>query len=50
MYGCDPLLSDEMIEGCGVKAPDIGRAREVLGREPVVGLREGLKETIRWFQ
>ena len=50
MYGCDPLLSDEMVEGFGVKAPDIGRAREVLGWAPVVGLREGLKETIRWFQ
>ena len=46
VYGCDPLLSDEMIEGVGVKALDIDRAREVLGWAPVVGLRE----TIRYFE
>jgi len=29
-----------------VRRPDISRAKEVLGWEPVVGLEEGLKETI----
>ena len=46
VYGGDPLLSDEMIEGVGVKVPDISRTREVLGWVPVVGLRE----TIRYFE
>ena len=50
VYGCDPLLSDEMIEGVGVKALDIDRAREVLGWEPVVGLEEGLGLTIKYFE
>ena len=44
VYGYDPLLSDDVIEGFGVKALDIGRAREVLG------LEHGLKGTIRYFE
>lgn len=31
------------------RRPDIARARALLGWEPKVGLREGLRETIRWF-
>ena len=33
-----------------VRQPDIGRAREVLGWEPVVPLDEGLKHTIEFFK
>ncbi|RJK92765.1 UDP-glucuronic acid decarboxylase family protein [Vallicoccus soli] len=33
-----------------VRRPDITLAREVLGWEPVVGLEDGLKRTIAWFQ
>ena len=33
-----------------VRRPDIGRAREVLGWEPVVGLEEGLGLTIKYFE
>jgi len=46
VYEYDPLLSDDVIEGFGVKAMDIGMATEALGWEPVVGL----KETIRYFE
>lgn len=33
-----------------VRQPDIAKAREVLGWEPVVPLEEGLSRTISWFQ
>ena len=33
-----------------VRCPDIGRAREVLGWEPTVTLRDGLVPTIEWFR
>jgi len=29
---------------------DISKARQLLGYEPVVGFREGLRETVAWFQ
>lgn len=32
------------------RQPDIGRARALLGWEPRVGLKEGLRETIAWFR
>jgi len=32
------------------RRPDLTRAREVLGYEPTVGLRDGLKETIEFFR
>ncbi len=32
------------------RRPDITRARKLLGWEPVVPLKEGLKETIEWFR
>jgi dTDP-glucose 4,6-dehydratase len=33
-----------------VRRPDIARAREILGWNPKVDLREGLTKTLRWFQ
>jgi dTDP-glucose 4,6-dehydratase len=33
-----------------VRRPDITRAREVLGWEPVVNLEDGMKQTIEWFR
>lgn len=33
-----------------VRSPDITRAREMLGWEPQVGLREGLEATAAWFR
>ncbi len=33
-----------------VRRPDISRAKDVLGWEPVVGLREGLERTMGYFQ
>jgi dTDP-glucose 4,6-dehydratase len=33
-----------------VRQPDIGRARAILGWEPKVGLDEGLRKTIEYFQ
>ena len=32
------------------RQPDISRAKKLLGWEPKVGLEDGLRETIRWFQ
>jgi nucleoside-diphosphate-sugar epimerase len=32
------------------RQPDISKARRILGWEPKVGLEEGLKETIAYFQ
>ena len=52
IIGSDSRITfeDLPVDDPKVRRPDIGRAREVLGWEPVVGLREGLAETIRWFQ
>lgn len=33
-----------------VRRPDIGKARRVLGWEPVVSLEEGLARTVEWFR
>jgi dTDP-glucose 4,6-dehydratase len=33
-----------------VRQPDIGKARRVLGWEPVMSLDEGLVETVEWFR
>jgi dTDP-glucose 4,6-dehydratase len=41
----EPLPEDDPKRRC----PDIRRARENLGWEPRVGVREGLKRTIDWF-
>jgi dTDP-glucose 4,6-dehydratase len=40
-----PLAEDDPKRRC----PDISRAREVLGWEPRVAAREGLKRTVEWF-
>ena len=42
----EPLPADDP----QVRQPDITRAREVLGWEPVVPLEEGLRTTISWFE
>jgi dTDP-glucose 4,6-dehydratase len=44
------VFEDLPVDDPKVRRPDIGRAREVLGWEPMVGLREGLRETIRYFE
>jgi len=41
-----PLPQDDPTQRC----PDITRARELLGWEPKIGLREGLELTIDWFR
>ena len=41
-----PLPEDDPMQRC----PDIGLAREKLGWEPTVALRDGLKETIAYFK
>lgn len=41
---------DRPVDDPSVRQPDISRARQLLGWEPVVGLEEGLKQTIVWFR
>ena len=41
----EPLPQDDPKQRC----PDITRAREVLGWEPLVAATEGLSRTIEWF-
>ena len=41
----EPLPEDDPVRRC----PDIGRARELLGWAPTIGLREGLTRTIEHF-
>lgn len=41
----EPLSQDDPRQRC----PDTTRAREVLGWEPRIGAREGLKHTLAWF-
>jgi len=52
IIGSDSRITfeDLPVDDPKVRRPDIGRAREVLGWAPVVGLEEGLKETIRYFE
>ena len=42
----DPISEDDPRR----RQPDISRAREELGWQPVVGLEEGLSRTIEWFR
>jgi dTDP-glucose 4,6-dehydratase len=41
----EPLPEDDPKRRC----PDITRAKEILGWEPRVGAREGLRKTLEWF-
>jgi nucleoside-diphosphate-sugar epimerase len=41
-----PLPEDDPMQ----RRPDITKARELLGWEPTVGLRDGLMKTIDWFE
>jgi nucleoside-diphosphate-sugar epimerase len=41
-----PLPDDDPMQ----RRPDITKARELLGWEPNVDLRDGLQRTIEWFQ
>ena len=52
IIGSDSRITfkDLPVDDPKVRRPDISRAREVLGWAPVVGLEEGLKETIRYFE
>ena len=46
-----PLLEEPLpVDDPQVRCPDITRAREILGWEPTVKLREGLGPTIEWFR
>jgi dTDP-glucose 4,6-dehydratase len=38
------------VDDPAVRRPDITRAKEILGWEPMVPVREGLKRTIEWFR
>ena len=44
------VFEDLPVDDPKVRRPDISRAKDLLGWAPVVGLEEGLKETIRYFE
>jgi dTDP-glucose 4,6-dehydratase len=44
------VFEDLPVDDPKVRRPDIGRAKDLLGWVPVVGLEEGLKGTIRYFE
>jgi len=44
------VFEDLPVDDPKVRRPDIGRAKDLLGWAPVVGLEEGLKGTIRYFE
>jgi dTDP-glucose 4,6-dehydratase len=46
----DIRFVDRPIDDPSVRRPDITRARELLGWEPKVELREGLQRTVAWFR
>ncbi len=52
LTGSDSPLHEEPlpVDDPQVRCPDITRAREILGWEPTVKLREGLGLTIEWFR
>jgi len=52
LTGSDSKLVEEPlpVDDPKVRCPDITRARQVLGWEPTVNLREGLVPTIAWFK
>lgn len=44
------VFEDLPVDDPKVRRPDISRAKEILGWEPKVGLKEGLKQTIDYFR
>jgi dTDP-glucose 4,6-dehydratase len=52
LAGTEPEIRfvDRPVDDPTVRRPDISRARQLLGWEPVVGLEESLKRTIIWFR
>ncbi len=51
LLGQTPMLRREMVEAFLVnRAFDISKARRELGYEPRVGLDEGMRNTVRWFE
>ena len=52
IIGSDSRITfeDLPVDDPKVRRPDISRAKEVLGWEPVVGLEEGLRFTIKYFE
>jgi len=50
--GCrsEIVFKDLPVNDPKVRRPDISKAKELLGWEPVVDVREGLKRTIAWYR
>ena len=44
------VFKDLPVDDPHVRCPDISKAKKELGWEPKVSLKDGLKETIRWFR
>jgi nucleoside-diphosphate-sugar epimerase len=42
----EALPADDPLQRC----PDISLAKQLLGWEPTVSLRDGLRKTVDWFQ
>jgi len=48
--GSEVVFEPRPVDDPSVRRPDIARARELLGWEPKVPVREGLARTIEWFR
>jgi len=46
----DIVFEPRPVDDPSVRRPDIAKAREILGWEPAVPVREGLARTIEWFR
>jgi nucleoside-diphosphate-sugar epimerase len=45
----EPIYKDARQGDVRDSQADISKAKQMLGYKPVVGLEEGLRETVKWF-
>ena len=45
----EPIYKDARTGDVRDSQADISKAQQMLGYQPIVGLEEGLRETVKWF-